>query len=142
MPLVSSTIRCVTVAALMLSAELPFGATLSDSGRRAALADEQAALRLFDERILPALKQHCFECHSAKAEEVRGNFRADTKEGLRKGGDNGPAIMPGDPERSFLLRTMSYKEDDYKMPPRGKLDDELLADFARWIKAGAPDSRK
>lgn len=107
-----------------------------------AAKDDPAALRLFDERILPALKQHCFECHSEKAEELRGNFRADTKEGLRKGGDNGPAVVPGEPERSFLLRTMSYKEDDYKMPPRGKLDDELLADFERWIKAGAPDSRK
>lgn len=97
--------------------------------------------KLFREKILPALKDHCFECHSAKSDDLKGNLRLDTREGLRKGGDNGPAVAPGDPDKSFLLRAMSYREDDYKMPPRGKLDDELLADFQRWVKLGAPDDR-
>lgn len=102
---------------------------------------DEIGKKLFREKILPALKDHCFECHSAKSEDLKGNLRLDTREGLRKGGDNGPAVTPGDPDKSFLLRTMSYREDDYKMPPRGKLDDELLADFQRWVKLGAPDDR-
>lgn len=104
-------------------------------------SDEAAAKKLFRERILPALKQHCYECHSAKADEVKGHLRVDTREGLRKGGDNGPAVVPGDVGESFLLKTISYREDDYKMPPRGKLDEALLEDFERWVKWGAPDDR-
>ena len=103
--------------------------------------DDAAAKKLFRERILPALKQHCYECHSAKSDEVKGNLRVDTREGLRKGGDNGPAVVPGDVEASFLLKAISYREDDYKMPPRGKLDEGLLQDFERWVELGAADDR-
>src|SRR5262245_44059174 len=109
--------------------------TLSSSTRSADDRDDpdkKVAETLFQERVLPAMKQHCYECHSAKSEELKGNLRVDTRMGLRKGGDNGPAVVPGDERASFLLKALSYKLDDYKMPPRGKLDDELLADFERW----------
>jgi len=102
-------------------------------------SDDAAGKKLFRERIRPALKEHCYECHSAKSDELKGNLRLDSREGWLKGGDNGPAIVPGDVEKSFLLKTMSYREDDYKMPPRGKLDEELLGDFERWVKLGAQD---
>lgn len=121
------------------------GAAGSGDWRRSARGDEKsdeaAAKKLFREEILPALKQHCYECHSAKSDDVKGNLRVDTREGLRKGGDNGPAVVPGDVEKSFMLKAMSYREDDYKMPPRGKLDDELLEAFQRWVKLGAVDDR-
>jgi len=96
----------------------------------------------FTKKILPVLVQHCYECHSAEADEVRGNLRVDTRQGLRSGGDNGPAVVPGEPEESFLLSAIKYQEDDYQMPPNGKLSDEIIAAFEKWIKAGAPDPRK
>jgi hypothetical protein len=99
------------------------------------------ALKLFDQTILPTLKEHCFECHSATATELKGNLRLDSRDGLRRGGSNGPGVVPGEPDKSFVLKALSYREDDYKMPPRGKLDEELLQAFKKWIEAGAPDSR-
>lgn len=119
----------------------PATAAPIEAAPRRDKADDPIAKKLFRERILPALKDHCYECHSAKSDELKGNLRVDTRDGLRKGGDNGPAVVPGEVDKSFLLKAMSYREDDYKMPPRGKLDDDLLEDFQRWIKLGAPDDR-
>lgn len=113
-------------------------------GRQRKKSEQSAdteALKLFDQTILPTLKEHCFECHSATATEIKGDLRLDSREGLRRGGSNGAGVVPGEPEKSFVLKALSYREDDYKMPPRGKLDDELLQAFKKWIEAGAPDSR-
>ena len=103
--------------------------------------EKEESLTLFRKKIAPALKQHCFECHSKEAEEVKGELLLDSREGLRRGGPNGPAVVPGDVEASFLIRSIRYKEDDYKMPPRGWLDDELIRDFEAWVKLGAEDGR-
>lgn len=127
--------RLATILVTM-STMLAIGAAAG--GRIAPADDGPTAEKLYRERVLPILRDHCYECHSAKSDDLKGNLRVDTRAGLLKGGDNGPAVAPGEPERSFLLRAMSYREDDYKMPPRGKLDDELLADVERWIKLGAP----
>jgi len=101
--------------------------------------DEQIAF--FKKKVEPVLRDHCYECHSADSKELKGNLRLDTREGLRKGAANGPAVVPGDPDASFLIRSIRYTEDDYKMPPRGKLDDEILQDLESWIKSGAEDGR-
>lgn len=106
-----------------------------------ASADDKAEEKFFREKIGPVLEKNCYKCHSAKADEVQGNLLLDTREGIRKGGDNGPAIVPGDVEKSFLMRTIKFLEDDYQMPPSGKLTDEIIADFVKWIEMGAPDPR-
>lgn len=107
-----------------------------------AAAEDQAGEKLFNEKIRPVLEKNCYKCHSAKAEEVQGNLLLDTREGIRKGGDNGPAIVPGDVEKSFLLRAIKYLEDDYQMPPSGKLPEATIADFVKWVEMGAPDPRE
>ena len=112
------------------------------SATLAAAELDKDGVELFRKKILPVFEQHCFECHSAKAEELKGGLRLDTREGLAKGGDTGPAVKPGDVEDSLLLRAMRYKEDDLKMPPKGRLPDKVLEDFERWVKLGAPDSRE
>lgn len=111
--------------------------------RRDEVADEKPDERAeyFRKKILPVLKEHCFECHSAEADDVKGKLRVDTREGLRLGGDNGAAVVPNDLEASFLWKAIQYTEDDYKMPPRGKLEDQVLDDFRKWITAGAVDPR-
>lgn len=100
-----------------------------------------AQAEFFRKKILPVLKEACFECHSAEADDLKGNLRVDTRDGLRMGGDNGPAVVPQDLEASFLWKTIQYMEDDYKMPPKGKMDDKVLEDFRKWITDGAVDPR-
>jgi len=96
-------------------------------------------VEFFEAKIRPVLIEHCFECHSAKASKVRGGLLLDTRDGVRNGGDNGPVIIPGEPDRSPLVKAL--KHDGLKMPPKHKLPASVVADFATWVKMGAPDPR-
>ena len=98
---------------------------------------ESAKIEFFRKKVAPVLKEHCFECHSKKSDEVKGDLLLDSQAALAKGGANGPAVVAGDIEASFLIRAIRYTEDDYKMPPRGKLDDDVVRDLEKWIKDGA-----
>src|SRR5258706_8653471 len=70
-----------------------------------------------------------------------GGLRLDTKGGMKQGGNGGPILSPGDPTSSRLLRALSYNHTELRMPPTGKLPDEKIAAFEKWIAAGAPDPR-
>jgi len=98
-----------------------------------------AQLEFFEKKIRPVLVQHCNECHSAESKIVQGGLYLDTRDGSRRGGDSGPAVVPGDAENSLLLSALKY--DGYEMPPTGKLSDAVIADFTKWIEMGAPDPR-
>ena len=101
-----------------------------------------AQLRFFENKIRPVFAENCYKCHSQQAEKVKGGFLLDTREGLLKGGDTGPAIVPGDPESSLLIKAIRYTDPDLQMPPKGKkLPDEVIADLTAWVKMGAPDPR-
>lgn len=60
------------------------------------------------------LVEHCYECHSAETKQ-KGGLLLDSREALRKGGDNGPAIIPGDPEKSLLIRAVRHADRDLPM---------------------------
>lgn len=99
-------------------------------------------LEFFENRIRPVLVEHCYKCHSAEAAKennLEGGLSVDTRAGLLTGGESGPALAPGDPDESLLLKALRY--EDYEMPPSGKLPDHVIADFAKWIEAGAADPR-
>jgi len=101
-----------------------------------------AQLQFFENHIRPVLAENCYKCHSQQAEKVKGGLLLDTKEGVLKGGDTGPAIVPGDPEKSLLIKAIRYTDADLQMPPKGnKLPDTAIADLAAWVKMGAPDPR-
>ncbi len=72
---------------------------------------------------------------------MRGGLLLDTRAGWTKGGDSGPAIVPGDLENSLLVQAVRYTEPDIQMPPKGKLPDEAIAVLVEWVKRGAPDPR-
>jgi hypothetical protein len=93
----------------------------------------------FEQRIRPVLVRHCYKCHSSSAKKIRAGLRLDNRDHLRKGGESGPAIVPGDPAASLLLKALRY--EDYQMPPGGKLPNRVIADFTTWIKHGAADPR-
>ena len=96
----------------------------------------------FERRIRPVLAQHCYECHSAQSKSLKGGLRVDNRDGLRLGGKSGePAIVPGDAEKSLLLKALRHTSADLQMPPKKKLSPQQIADFEQWIRAGAPDPR-
>lgn len=93
----------------------------------------------FEKKIRPVLVRECYGCHSSQAGNVRGGLRLDTKELTLLGGSSGPAVVPGNPEESWLYNAITHT--DYVMPPRRKLSDDIIADFRQWIEMGAPDPR-
>lgn len=95
----------------------------------------------FEKKIRPVLVQHCYGCHAADAKSVKGGLRVDHRDGLRIGGDSGPAVVPGDPAKSLLLAALAHDGSFYDMPPERKLPDDVIADFRHWIEQGAPDPR-
>jgi mono/diheme cytochrome c family protein len=103
------------------------------SGNLEVRADDSAAL--FDKSVRPLFERKCFECHSSKADELKGNLKLETIEQVLKGGATGPAVIAGDVENSFLLRAIRYQEDDFQMPPSGRLPDEDIALVEKWVKA-------
>jgi hypothetical protein len=109
----------------------------------AAEPSAAAQMEFFERNIRPVLAEKCYSCHSA-AEKIKGGLALDTRDGIRKGGDTGRAVVPGDPAKSLLLRALRWEDPDLQMPPAksgGKLPDGVLANFERWIAMGAPDPR-
>ena len=96
-------------------------------------------LAFFETKIRPVLVRECYGCHSSKAGNVRGGLRLDTKERMLLGGATGPAVVPGDLEESWLYNAMTHQ--DFVMPPKRKLSQDVLNNFKLWIEMGAPDPR-
>jgi cytochrome c553 len=110
---------------------------------RPAVTEKPTAeqLAFFEKKIRPVLAGQCYQCHSLEAKKEKGNLRLDTRDGIRKGGDTGAAVVPGDPRRSLLLKAIR-QTGELKMPPKSKLPDEVVADFEKWIATGAADPRE
>lgn len=100
-------------------------------------ADDDAAF--FESRIRPVLVKHCYECHSAASSEVGGELLLDFRDGLIRGGESGPAIVPGQPQESLLVAALRYQS--LEMPPTGPLPEHVVADVEHWIRTGAFDPR-
>ncbi len=105
-----------------------------------ATADEQED-EFFEKQVRPILVSRCFDCHSGKladgAKEPKGNLRLDSLEAAKKGGDTGPAVVPGKLKESLLVDAINYG-DLYQMPPKSKLPAEEIATLTKWVEMGAP----
>ncbi len=105
-----------------------------------AAADEQGD-EFFEKRVRPILVSRCFICHSGKladgAKEPKGNLRLDSREAALKGGDTGPAVVPGKLKESLLVDAINYGQL-YQMPPKTKLPPEEIATLTKWVEIGAP----
>jgi mono/diheme cytochrome c family protein len=96
----------------------------------------------FEGKIRPLLAAHCLKCHSAAEGKTKGGLALDTRDGTLKGGDSGPAVVPGNPDKSSLIRAVRYTDSNLQMPPKGeKLSDAQIADLVAWVRMGAPDPR-
>src|SRR5688500_18519219 len=102
----------------------------------AAPADPEAE-RFFETKVRPVLVEHCYECHSARATKLKGGLALDRGAGVLKGGDSGPAVVPGDADASRIIEAIRYGNPDLEMPPDGKLPDASIADLTEWVRRGA-----
>jgi hypothetical protein len=102
----------------------------------------RSQIEFFENKVRPVLANHCYKCHSQKAEKVKGGLTLDTREGVLAGGNSGPVIVSGDPDKSPLIAAVRYTNPDLQMPPKGeKLSEAQVADLVAWVKMGAPDPR-
>ena len=109
---------------------------------------DTAGIDFFEKKIRPVLVQNCYKCHSARPgrgekapKKVKGGLSLDSRAGWMKGGDSGPAIVPGDPGASLLIQAIRHDDPDLEMPPKSKLPASVIADFVKWVKMGTPDPR-
>ncbi len=111
---------------------------LAASGGR-ALADDESS-QFFEAKVRPC-SQSTVTSATATARNPKGKLRLDTRDGLIRGGETAPAVVPGEPELSLLIRAVRYKDPTLQMPPDGRLSDRQIADLEAWVKMGAPDPR-
>ncbi len=104
------------------------------------LAQARDGAAFFESKILPILQSRCYECHS-QSHKVKGGLALDSKSGWQTGGDHGAAIIPGDLDKSHLIKAIRYLDPEMEMPPKGKLQAEEIALLEKWVTLGAPDPR-
>lgn len=107
----------------------------------AAPADD-AKIAFFEKTIRPILIKRCYECHSVESGKSKGGLAIDSREAILKGGDNGPALVAGDPEKSHIIESVRYQNQDLQMPPKGAMPAAEVKALEEWIKMGAPDPRE
>jgi hypothetical protein len=123
------------------------GIFLASSQRQAQTAPpaqepSREGLEFFEKRIRPALAENCYACHSEKSKRPQGGLLLDSIEAMLKGGASGqPAVVPGDPEKSLLIKAIRHTDAKLQMPMAGKLPDQVIKDFEAWVKMGAPAPR-
>lgn len=106
----------------------------------AIASDDSEKNAFFETKIRPALHEHCLNCHNVG--KKNGGLSLDSRDGWMQGGDSGPAIVPGQPDESLLLRSIQHREAGLEMPAKApKLSDGMLEDFRKWIADGAVDPR-
>ena len=93
-------------------------------------------LQFFEADVRPVLVEHCHKCHGPTKEWA--GLRLDSREAMLRGGDSGPAIIPGEPNKSLLIRAIRHEDPNLKMPEEGKLTDRQIIDLVRWVELGAP----
>ena len=99
------------------------------------LAQSPADLEFFEKQVRPLLVASCSECHGD--EKQSNELRLDSREAILKGGERGPAIVPGKPDESLLIQAVR-QSGELEMPPDGKLADEQIAILEHWVEIGAP----
>ncbi len=104
-------------------------------------ADLERSLTIFHDYVDPLFSRHCYECHSHEAKNAKGGLVVDSLNPMLKGGDLGPALVPGNPEESLIFEALSYHDDDLQMPPDGKLGELEIGKVREWIALGAAHPR-
>ncbi len=99
-----------------------------------------ADIEYFESRVRPLLAEHCLECHSERT-KIKGGLALDSRGAWEKGGDTGPAIHPGEVDKSLLVRAVRRVDASLEMPPKKPLSSGEVAVLEEWVRRGAPDPR-
>jgi hypothetical protein len=97
---------------------------------------QREAMKFFENEVRPVLANRCFECHGEK--KKKGSLRLDHISYITKGGDSGPALVAGNPDKSLIIQGIRYEDKDFEMPPKEKLPEKEIAVLEKWVKLGAP----
>ncbi len=91
----------------------------------------------FEKQIAPIFAEHCAHCHGEDDQE--SGLRLDRRGQMLKGGDYGqPTIVPGKPEKSYLLEVVNHTDEGMEMPPdEDKIPAAEIELLTRWISEGA-----
>jgi len=116
------------------------GLTAAVAGTVQAASPEAAGVEFFEKKVRPVLVERCFECHSSTA-KVKGGLSLDSRDSMLTGGDSGPALVAGQPDKSLLIEAIGYKNQDMQMPPKKQLPAAEMEALVQWVKMGAPDPR-
>ncbi len=119
---------------------IAFALCVGAVGARVARGVEPNGVEFFERKIRPVLVDRCYECHSGKSKSLKGGLRLDSRDAVLRGGDSGPAIVPGKADDSLLIQALRH--EGLEMPPDQKLPGAVLRDFEEWVRIGAPDPRK
>lgn len=117
----------LALLAFVLSSLAPLAATA---------AEPDPGVEFFEKKVRPLLANNCYGCHSADTNS-KGGLRVDDRNGLLTGGGRGAAVVPGEIEKSLLLKAVLQTDEKLKMPPGKKLTEEEIADLTLWIQQGA-----
>lgn len=98
---------------------------------------ESAGAAFFENKIRPVLVEHCYRCHGPKSGEGKAELRVDSLEALLRGGESGPAIVKGEPDKSLLILAVRH-DGAVSMPPKSKLAQPQIDALTAWVKMGAP----
>ncbi|MDB5331713.1 MAG: hypothetical protein JWP03_2864 [Phycisphaerales bacterium] len=134
--LVADRVFAVCIVAITVVA-MPAGLSAAPGSGEAAPSDP-AGVAFFEKKIRPLLVQQCYKCHSATSEKLKGGLYLDSRDGALAGGETGPAVTPGHPEKSLLIEAVKYSNSDMQMPPKNRLPTSAVADLVQWVQMGAP----
>ena len=124
---------------------IAFATIAPDSARSFPIDDpplDPVAVERFEDEVRPLLVARCYECHSRASGEAGGGLLLDSRDGWERGGELGTAIVPGEPDRSWLIRAVRPHDDALQMPPDSALSSAEIAVLERWITEGAVDPRR
>jgi cytochrome c553 len=152
MPTFPSSLRLATLLLLGVAAvraqEMKMEAEAMSAKPAAAKSEakapekmDPAALEFFEKNIRPIFSEHCYKCHSAAEGVSKGGLIMDSRAALLAGGDQGPAVVPGNLKKSLLLVAVHQQDPELSMPPRKsgpKLSDAKIATLEKWVLMGAP----
>ncbi len=118
--------------------KLPFFFFLAAGLASAAVEPDVARehVKFFEQEIRPLLAKHCYDCHGEKKQ--KGALRLDHISSILAGGDSGPALERGDPEKSLLIKAVRYLDEDFQMPPKAAISPREVALLEKWVALGAP----
>jgi hypothetical protein len=133
--------RSLALAALALGLFVyaPRARSLADD-KKSELAPKftPEQVSFYEKDVLPVLTQHCLKCHGADPEKIKGGLDLSTRKGVLGGGESGRVVDLTKPADSLLLKAIHYKDDNHKMPPKGKMPDKEIAVLEKWVNDGLP----